>query len=86
MGFEGLVEIFEGNFADTCAEKFQLVLMQEEPTRQACTDGERGPPSVLAEIGPSGLRALSRIKVSTIKGIFWSEQLVCAVTELSVHY
>ena len=35
--------MFEGDFADTCANKFLLELMGGERTRQACADGERGP-------------------------------------------
>ena len=34
----------------TCAGQFPLVSMGDERTRQACADGERGPPSARAEI------------------------------------
>jgi hypothetical protein len=33
-----------------CAEKFPLVSMGGRADRQACADGERGPPSARAEI------------------------------------
>ena len=45
-----------------CAEKFPLVSMGGRADRQACADGERGPPSARAEInlfGPSEVRATS---------------------------
>ena len=50
MTSEGLGEVFEGDFADMCAEKFPLVSMGGRADRQACADGERGPPSARAEI------------------------------------
>ena len=49
MTSEGLGEMFEGDSADTCAEKIPLVPMGGWADRQACADGERGPPSALAE-------------------------------------
>jgi hypothetical protein len=49
MTIEGLGEMFEGDFADICAEFF-LMLMGGRANGQACTDGERAPPSVWAEI------------------------------------
>ena len=50
MTFEGLGEMIEGYSADTGAGKFPLVSMGGRADRQACADGERGPPSALAEI------------------------------------
>ena len=50
MTSEGLGEMFEGDSADTCAGKFPLVSMGGRADRQACADGERRPPSALAEI------------------------------------
>ena len=50
MTSEGLGEVFKGDSADTCARKFPLVSMGERANGQACADGERGPPSVRAEI------------------------------------
>jgi hypothetical protein len=50
MTSEGLGEVFQGDSADMCADKFPLVLMGGRADRQACTDGERGPSSVRAEI------------------------------------
>jgi hypothetical protein len=44
------VEVFEGDSADMCAGKFPLVSMGGRANRQACADGERGPPSSRAEI------------------------------------
>jgi hypothetical protein len=44
MNSEGLEEMFEGNFANTCAEKFMLALKEGQPTGQSCADGEQGPP------------------------------------------
>ena len=38
-------EMFEGHSADTCGGKFPLMLMEGRVNRQACADGERGPPS-----------------------------------------
>ena len=42
--------MFEGDSADTCAEKFPLMLMGGRANGQACADGERGPPLAWAEI------------------------------------
>ena len=50
MTFEGLGEMSEGYSADTGAGKFPLVSMGGRADRQACADGERGPPSARAEI------------------------------------
>ena len=50
MTSEGLGEMFEGDSADTFAGKFPLVSMGGRADRQACADGERGPPSAWAEI------------------------------------
>jgi hypothetical protein len=50
MTLEGLGELFKGDSADMCAGKFPLVLMGGRADRQACEDGERGPPSARAEI------------------------------------
>jgi hypothetical protein len=50
MTSEGLGEVFKGDSADMCAGKFSLVLMGGRADRQACADGERGPPSARAEI------------------------------------
>ena len=44
-----LREMFEGDSADTCAQKIPLVPMRGGADRQACTYGEGGPPSALAE-------------------------------------
>ena len=44
-----MLGLFEGDSADTCAGKFPLVSMGGRADRQACADGERGPPSALAE-------------------------------------
>ena len=49
MTSEGLGEMFEGDSADTCAGKFPLVSMGGRADRQACADGERGPPLARAE-------------------------------------
>ena len=45
-----LGEMFEGDSADMCAGKFPLMSMGGRADRQACADGERGPPSARAEI------------------------------------
>ena len=50
MTFEGLGEMIEGYSADTGAGKFPLVSMGGRADRQACADGERGPPSARAEL------------------------------------
>ena len=50
MTSEGLGEVFKGDSADMCAGKFPLVSMGGQANGQACTDGERGPPSARAEI------------------------------------
>jgi hypothetical protein len=49
MTSEGLGEVLKGDSEDTCAGKFLLVSMGGRADRQACADGERGPPSVRAE-------------------------------------
>jgi hypothetical protein len=49
MTFEGMKEIFEGDSADTCAEKFPLVSMGGRAEGLACTD-----PGVRTPIGASG--------------------------------
>ena len=46
MTSEGLGEMFEGDSADMCAKEFLIMLMGEQENGQACTDSERGPPSV----------------------------------------
>ena len=50
MTSEGLLEMFEGDSADMCAEIFSLTLMGGLANGQACAGGERGTPSALAEI------------------------------------
>ena len=50
MTSEGLGEMFEGDSADMCAGKFPLMSMGGRADRQACADGERGPPSARAKI------------------------------------
>ena len=50
MTSEGLREVIKGDSADTCAGKFPVVSMGGRADRQACADGERGPPSAWAEI------------------------------------
>ena len=50
MTSEGLGEVFQGDSVDMCAGKFSLVSMGRRANGQVCADGERGPPSALAEI------------------------------------
>jgi hypothetical protein len=50
MTSEWLGEVFKGDSADKCAEKFLPMSMGERANGQACADGERGPPSARAEI------------------------------------
>ena len=50
MTSEGLGEMFEDDSADMCAGKFPLMSMGGRADRQACADGERGPPLARAEI------------------------------------
>ena len=50
MTSEGLGEVFKGDSTDMCGGKFPLVSMGGQANGQACADGERGPPSVRAEI------------------------------------
>ena len=50
MTSEGLGEMFEGDFADTCAEKFPLVSMGAELRVNHAQTRERGPPSAPVEI------------------------------------
>jgi hypothetical protein len=50
MTSEGLGEMFEGDSADTCAEKFPLVSMGGRTNGQACEECERGPPLAQAKI------------------------------------
>jgi hypothetical protein len=50
MTSEGLGEVFKGDSADTCAEKFPLMSMGGRANSQACADGDPGPPSARADI------------------------------------
>ena len=50
MTLEWLGEVFKGDSADMCAEKFPLLSVGGRVNGQACADGERGPPSARAEI------------------------------------
>jgi hypothetical protein len=45
--FWGLVEMFEGNFADTCTNKNSLVLWGAEQRVQHAQAQKRGPPSAI---------------------------------------
>ena len=49
MTSEGLGEMFEGDYADTCAGKFPLVLMVAKRRVSCAQTRERGPPSAHAE-------------------------------------
>ena len=49
MTFEGLGEMFEGDSADTRAEKFPLVPMGVRAEGPACAGRGARPPSALAE-------------------------------------
>ena len=49
MTSEELVEMFEGESADTCAGKFPLVSMGVERRVSRAQTRERGPPSALVE-------------------------------------
>ena len=62
MTSEGLGEMFEGDSADTCAGKFQLVSMGGRAEGLACAD-----PGVRTPIGASGivLNFLCRIHQSS---------------------
>jgi hypothetical protein len=55
----GLVEMFKGDFADTCIENLPLVLMGAEWRVKRAQTWELGSPSALAEVYP-GLINLSR--------------------------
>ena len=50
MTSEGLGEMFEGDFADTCAENFPMVSMGAEQRVERAQTRERGPPAAPAEI------------------------------------
>jgi hypothetical protein len=50
MTSDRLGEVFVGDSADTCGEKFPLVSMGGRANGHAWADGERGPPSARAEI------------------------------------
>ena len=50
MTSERLGEMFKGDSEDTFAGNFRSCRWGDERTRQACADGERGPPSARAEI------------------------------------
>ena len=47
MTSEGLGEMFEGDSADTCAEKFPLVSMGDEQRVSRAQTQELGPPSFM---------------------------------------
>ena len=49
MTSEGLRDMFQGDFADTCGEKNIACVEEDKWTRQTCVDGERGTPSAQAE-------------------------------------
>ena len=72
MFSEWLGEMFEGDSADTCAGKSPIVGGQANG--QACADGERGPPSVRAEIfqntNPICLFILETFQNLKIKSLF----------------
>ena len=54
MTSEGLGEMFEGDSADTCGEKFPLVSMGGRAKGLACIDlGERTPIGAIAVLFPS---------------------------------
>ena len=53
MPSEGLGEMFEGDFADTCGGKFSLNLMGGRVEGLACTD-----PGVRTPIGVSGIHII----------------------------
>ena len=42
--------MFEGDFANMCAESFPLMLMEGQANRQACAECEQGPQSAWADI------------------------------------
>ena len=69
MTSEGLGEMFEGDSADTFAGKFPLVSMGGRADRQACADGERGPPSARAEIAYINLFSLLPPLFKTTEGV-----------------
>ena len=50
MTSDWLKEMFEGDFADMCANKLLLVLMGDEWNRQVCADGEEGATLVQVEV------------------------------------
>ena len=50
MTSEGLGEMFEGDFADTCADKFPLVSMGGRAEGLMCADPKARTPSAPAEI------------------------------------
>ena len=50
MTSEELGEMFEGDYADTCARKFRLVLMGGQTEGLSCADPGARTPIALAEI------------------------------------
>ena len=45
MTFEWLEEMFDGDLADICGNKFPIMLMGNERHCQASAEGDPGPPS-----------------------------------------
>jgi hypothetical protein len=70
---EGLGEVFNGDSADTCSEKFPLVLMGGRANGQACAEGEQGPPSARAEI-QAPLSKFSALELIKYVKIFSSQE------------
>ena len=61
MTSEGLVEMFEGDSADMCAEKFPLVSMGGQADGIRCAD-----PGVRTPIGASGNFSILRLNYSLL--------------------
>ena len=68
MTSEGLGEVFKVDSADMCAGKFPLVSMGGQADRQACADGELGPPSTRA--GFMRKKCVKIIKSKTVFAFF----------------
>jgi hypothetical protein len=80
MTSEGLGEMFVGDFADTCSEKFRLVLMGGRVEGLACAD-----PGARTSIGASGNFPLSCGKKKCMNDYFIFSEIVTQPGSTFVH-
>jgi hypothetical protein len=79
MTSEGLGELFKGDSANMCAGKFPFVLMVGRANGQVCAEGERGQPSVRANIFNNSFEDLMPV----LTKINLESNILYLVTEMS---